>query len=341
MKGRELKLGEPIIKNFQRDAYPLLVMAANSDEYLPWAYSNFVQLMMDKRAYAEKKWYRVMYCNQYVGFQSPFLETIRLSHSYLQQFHWDICEFIKTNLDNGFYVMLSLDKYYVPNAVPYGKWHMFHDTMIYGYNENSFQVIGYGYSNAEQFAADTVPFDAFVKAYEGLVVTDNWWNDVIYTFTYQENVTYSFNLVLFKQLLFDYLSGANTAAYTQGRLPQKNKDYFEYGVNVYTAYKEYLQSLLAGSDSYDHTPVHLFAEHKQVLGMAVKYLEDQKLISPESGFYKRYQVTVADVFVRFLNLFVKAELSSQPKGIERILEKLDGALEAEKEILGELYRALG
>jgi hypothetical protein len=335
---KELKTGNPFIKNFQRDAYPLFVMAANSDAYLPWMHSNFVQIMMNKEAYIQQNWYRVMYCNRFLGFQSPFLECVRLKHSYLQLFDFDICEFMKKNIDNGFYVMLSIDKFFVPNTITYKKQHLQHDTLVYGYETEAFKLIGYG--RIGKFEKNAISFSAFREAFKALCVTDNWWDDVIYIFRYKENVSYGFNKILFKQLLGDYLYGRNTAAYTQEKLAQKNKDYFVFGVEVYAYYKNYLESLLKGNDFYDYMPPHFFAEHKQVVGAAINYLEDHHIIASDGDLYRAYKDKVIYAFELFLKLFIKADITHNVKYIKKILGLIDEALKEEERLLQIVYNLL-
>lgn len=335
MKEKELKIVEPIIKNYQRDAYPLLAMAAKGDEYLPWIYSNFVQLMINLDEFENENKFRVMYCNQYAGFQSPFLETMKIKQSYFKLFDVDICDFISKNINNGFYVMMSIDKYYIPNTSAYNRKHKQHDILIYGYESNELKTLGYGHKGI--FEKNNVPCSCFKTAFDNLKIENNWWNDLMYMFKYKDEIKYKFNLKLFKHLLWDYLNGENTAAYTQEEFAQTYKDIFAFGMDIYPYYKKYFQLLEHGEGSYDYIPMHLLVEHKTTLWKTIGYLEEQNIISKNKRLSTLYHDRIKSKFELFLRLFVKTEQTNNKKYIQRIIHEIDEVIHNEKMLLEDLY----
>lgn len=338
MKEKELKIVEPIIKNYQRDAYPLLVMAAKGDEYLPWVYSNFVQLMINLDEFENENMFRVMYCNQYAGFQSPFLETMKIKQTYFKLFDVNICDFIIKNIDNGFYVMMSIDKYYIPNTSAYNKEHEQHDILIYGYGSNELKTLGYGHEGV--FEKNNVPYSCFRTAFDNLRIENNWWNDLMYMFRYKDGIKYKFNLKLFKHLLWDYLNGENTAAYTQEEFAQTYKDIFAFGMDIYPYYEKYLRALEKGIGYYDYIPMHLQVEHKKIIWEAIKYLEHQDVVSRDMNISNLYREKVQLKFELFLRLFLKSKLANNTKYLKTILQEMEEVVQNEKRILESLYLLL-
>lgn len=338
MKEKELKIVEPIIKNYQRDAYPLLAMAAKGDEYLPWVYSNFVQLMINLDEFENENKFRVMYCNQYAGFQSPFLETMKIKQSYFKLFDVDICDFIFQNINNGFYVMMSIDKYYIPNTSAYSKKHKQHDILIYGYQSNELKTLGYGHEGI--FEKINVSCNCFRSAFENLKIKNNWWNDLMYMFRCKDKIKYEFNLKLFKHLLWDYLNGENTAAYTQEEFAQTYKDIFAFRLDIYPYYEQYLRSLEKGRGYYDYIPMHLQVEHKKIIWESIKYLEYKNIISPNMNLSNWYREKVKLRFELFLRLFIKSKLSNDIRYLKSIIREMGEVVQNEKEILKSLYLLL-
>lgn len=338
MKGKELKVVEPIIKNYQRDAYPLLAMGAKGEEYLPWAYSNFVQLMVNLNEFQNENRFRVMYCNQYVGFQSPFLETMKIKRSYFKLFGSDICNFIIQNINYGFYVMLSIDKYYIPNTPTYNKKHKYHDILIYGYDSNELKTLGYGRKGILE--KNCVSHTCFRAAFDNLQIDKNWWNDLMFMFRCKEKINYKFNLELFKHLLWDYLNGKNTAEYTQEELAQTHMDIFAFGMDIYQFYEIYLRALVQGKGYYDCIPIHLLVEHKNIIWKSIEYLEHQNIISQDANIANMYWEKVKQRFELFLRLFIKSKLTNDVRYLKTILREMGEVVQKEKRILGNLYKLL-
>lgn len=47
----------------------------------------------------------------------------------------ELIDSIIQNIDNDFYALIWIDKYYVPGVIEYNKYHFVHTVMIYGYDD--------------------------------------------------------------------------------------------------------------------------------------------------------------------------------------------------------------
>ena len=192
-----------------------------------------------------------------------------------------------------------------------------------------------------KFEQNSVSFEDFKEAFDALCITYNWWNDVVYVFRYDNTVKYDFNKRLFKRLLEDYYLGQNTPEYTQEEIAQRNKDIFEFGINVYSYYKEYLNSLIVGDGHYyDYTPLHLFVEHKQIMGKTIGYLERTEIIPSSNGLYDEYQTAVVKKFELYMKFFIKADITRNSKWLMKIIDNIDDTILQECLILRKIHELL-
>ncbi len=118
-------------------------------QYYNWLYMNFIQLNLNK--YEVSKVYLNYYSMPYLGsvneqpIAQQFIESKRDSYDEVIDLFHSFKEYVFYCLEHKYYVVISIDEFYVPGVRHYQKQHFYHPLLIYGYDEDNkkFLVMDY------------------------------------------------------------------------------------------------------------------------------------------------------------------------------------------------------
>jgi hypothetical protein len=150
-----------LLKGYLYHAYPLGVLFAEDDEYLPVILNNFVQLRADPK---REPWFdfdEPLYPNW------PFLDISKIDSSIASALQLDITESIIRFIDQGYYVDTCIDEFYVPLKTNYNKRHITHVVLIYGYDLEARQLLAVSYLHNHLYERFTIAFEDFQQAVSG------------------------------------------------------------------------------------------------------------------------------------------------------------------------------
>lgn len=68
-------------------------------------------------------------------------------------------------INNGYYLYMTIDEYYIPNRNNYLFSHDIHDLYIYGYDLKKNAFICVSFNEQQQFKSQLIKFDRFIKAF--------------------------------------------------------------------------------------------------------------------------------------------------------------------------------
>jgi len=144
MSIRKLPLAKSPIVTYQ-DIGHTLAVTLTKKESESWLYSNFVNLWFKKQYEKPVGTLIDIVYPSHTHFQNPFLKNQRLFKYIFEKFNLDIKNFIIENINQGFYIRVTVDEYYIPGKRAYKNFHYGHDLMIFGYNSSLqlFYVLGY------------------------------------------------------------------------------------------------------------------------------------------------------------------------------------------------------
>jgi len=331
-----LPIADPPIKSYLHHAYGLSILAT-SDAYLPWFYSNYIQVFFDKH-YRENPYvdYYNFFYYPYVEINIPHLERLKFDRAMLTEEQLN-ADFICRLIDLGYYICLYADEYYIPDRVAYKNFHFKHEVLIFGYDreERIFHILGF---NRERvYGATTVPIDdlmeAFSHGYDG--DGDLFWRKYIIAARLFRDTVYPFNLKLITDLLEDYLesreSNSRVAMYIQ---PPRD---CVFGLASYAYIDEALELMERGEFFIDYRLPSVIWEHKQCMTKRLQYMHGLGLVDQDvcDQFAK-----VEDIALKARNTMLKAFVTNQRSIISRIREMVQSIHEQEKAILVPLLQHL-
>lgn len=251
--------------DFQQKVYiGLASCSPEKQAFLNWYSSNYIQLYCykDFNIHAIPLDFNVGFHKEDFYSFCPYIRTNHIWYSVIEKLEQndnDIVDIIISFLEDGNYVDIKLDEYYVPERSAYQRNSRIHSNLIYGYDYSNSSFYIAGYANGDIFKKSLLSFDNFRHAFNRN--TDNK-IDLIKLHPYYN---YKINSQIIKKQLLDHLNSVDTLACLS--MNRNFESRIVYGLNVY-------DSLIKNfsTSQYDIRPLHVVYEHKKIMVMRLKHL---------------------------------------------------------------------
>ncbi|HEX3047043.1 MAG TPA: hypothetical protein VHY08_19975 [Bacillota bacterium] len=334
-----LPVNYPIITSYPAHAN-ILSCVSQYENSIQWFYNHYLQLL----AYVDfSRGYYVDFCAPIPWRSCPWIHAQRITRELIGKKWETITDFIIDCIDLDCYVYLYLDQFYIAAAAPYQKYHLAHDTFIFGYDlqNQTFDVADfYKYS---KYCYTKATFSQIGAAYQTLDLSnipDNLQGIVLLKpVPYAE---YQFDIQVMAELLQDYLLARKSSkSYTDGYrldIGAKNDRYY-YGMDIYRLLPKHLEYYLNGQGPLDIRAFHVILDHKTLMLARIKYLIDNNYLHQVDSIYEDYQKVVKQA-VNLRSLALKAILSKEGKTIQSIMNYLPYLVDGERMILEQLLAQL-
>ena len=330
----------PPIKGFTVFSLSIL---ATSEVYLPWFYSQHIQL------YFTNKWIQegIPKIDFYRPpnnrlFPSPLLETRWLDRDLISIVNEDIVQFVIKYIDKDYYIQIYLNEFYIPDRPSYKSIKTIHETLIHGYDldNETFDIVGY--NKIGQYGSSKLKFSNFRKAYMEIDSSDfrKAYMKINYSpnhmakiglLKYENNRHYEFDINLVSEQLRDYIESNNTSE--RFRILDMPEDDI-YGVETYRCLIHYL---LEKKDKYDFRLLHILWEHKKCMLNRLIYMENEGYLDPCEKLSIAYAKIEREIgSLRLVMLRVKLGYKKENQiytSIKYVTTKLEKLADEEKNIL--------
>lgn len=308
-------------------------------------------LLQDKAPWIFSKYINCCYNSKASGLFNHFIPEdryfARSGAMLVQQFRFDktiipldIIDFLqwaKNLIDNNWYIMGFFDEYYIPAKSSYKNRHFRHSMLIYGYDDMQlFHAMGY--TKERKYRSFTLTYDEFVSSIgvdfdlknEPYVRKDI---DRIEFDAFKLNPDYDFKFDLSQVYtsLTDYINSQD-----RGYLRQKG---LVYGIDCEKEFVNYItnRKVLYLDERYSR----LFMELKELMVRRLEYLASEQIVSQD--ILPEYKQICEQQKVIHM-LFIKYNLTNNESIIDRLAEKMNSIIEAEKNVLpritDEIYACL-
>ncbi len=325
----------PPVIGYLHHAYPLSILA-NEEAYLPWFHSNYIQLYCPPN-FQNPSSNRTMKFNFYrrpdqrVSF-SPYLKVQLLDRDLIFKSPTDILPFIVACIDKGYYIQPTVDEYFLPDSAAYQKRHLVHETLIYGYDKQTF--VGIGYNKNGDYASYHIMFSELEQAIVHADLTGHYDPDGLRLFKYDSQAKYDFDIYLVREQFTDLLLARNTSY--RFRMVANPSD-GAYGLATYSCLRSYIESFLYSPFSFDIRPAHILWEHKKCMVNRLKYMEGYGYLKSEYRFSVQYEELARKTGMLRMML-LKFKITHSAVLLHRVLSILDDIAEEEKNLLQNLVK---
>lgn len=319
-----LKVCYPFIKCYPHHAN-LWATIGDSDYKTCALSTNYLQLVYDRL------WNRIDFNNglDIVEFVRNYpLINMKCYDTSLIEEHWGYySKFVVDCIDNGFYVYLIIDRYYIAAYKDkYGR-HSVHDMMIYGYDmeQKLFMVADY-FDN--QYDYQKITFHELDQARKS--VGDSDWLKGVYTWKKNEEIFHGVNYQIdeIKSLLQKFIWEKKTPALTQYSCQiRDDEDRFIYGLGVYDELINNIEKNCIVKNNLDIRQPYVAYEHKVYLSKLCSELNHFSVLKN----FKNHNKTIKAMQQKWeiiLSYYIKYNLSKE----EKLIDKMKNLLLEAKEI---------
>lgn len=300
------------------------VMVESSNEYKNWLAGNYIQLYMKKLSGMEMmidyfsggtKHYKTYITNHYMNFLFEYFDADKLSCRKLRNI-------VYNRLNNGYYVIMEVNHYYIPRTAHFQKNTYYHEIMIYGIDicKGIYYIMGYGDKNV------VFTYELGVKE---LWKALNFAEVKLIIGKIDVNVSnYFIDRQMIKKRLHDYLLGYDNGADSSDILPQLKME--AYGLEI-------LRRLLREDDDLfvfcsDIRLPYLIYEHKKLMLDRVLYLLDNidGLKESEDEILRRVEENVKNAQIIKNSILMNSLTSSKKSTMKKIRGYLERIIENEE-----------
>lgn len=335
-----LPLSNPPIVGRLHIAFPLSIILTD-ERYLPWYYDHFIYLRCKKDIYTRHGLDMCFFTGEIGPLDErnilSFNECLEINNISLNLFienNIDLENLIHTGTNNGYYLRLEADEYYIPQRSSYNSFHFPHYTGIYGYDQSTSMCELIGFDNNLVYKSSTASVEMLKKslhsAYEILKGVD--YTSYI-NLLKKRDESYNFNLALVFESIKDYLLSKNPEE-RLSFLGSPGKDY-AYGKEIYDYLNIYFEELMGKKVFYDIRNLHILWEHKKCMVQRLKFMETKGFIQADRCYSDKYEKIEAEV-LKSRNMMVKYSLNGDAGLLKRIAAILNHVAKCEEELLYEI-----
>lgn len=282
----------------------------NYEDYYPWFIHSHIQLVAWETPEIYIQFYTPVFREYYRLFKMHHYEKRVLSK-------WcdNIEQFIIDAINEGHYVYLSIDQYYISSYESFGKRHGAHDMLIYGYDQQR-QVFYIADFFRTIYSFEEANFESVNKAFLSPYSEGEWFKGVQLLKLKDHKREFKLDLEYLIKQLKEYLYEIKSSV-DYKLIEEPGKDSDSWGIGVYS----FLINHVRGSKEFVFSlvrSVHLLYDHKEVILRGLEYLNNLNYITD----YELHSEAYRDIKKQCLilrNLCLKYMFSESKQDIQHVI----------------------
>lgn len=334
---------QPALYSYLHHAYPLSVMPEHP-HFFPWLHSHYIQWSADPEFFNHLdehifvNYYQPMHTHHYN--ELLHLKIITADLLSRMETGTDLIAFFKRSIDQGDYVYLFLDEFYLPGKAMYRRHHFAHDTLLFGYDDEEQVFHTLGFNHNYEYGQTDIGYEPFLESYRQADRRKAYYTKEIILYNLNKDRTYPFDSQLVMESLEDYVLSRNSSERYRSIASPNNH---VYGLKVYEEIVKYLRLLQSDPTLYRNIiPVHLLWEHKKMMADRLKYMKQHRYWSPPEQLTAQYQEIEREAFlIRKLfykyAFFIKEDTSLLEEAIAKIQMLAVKESQVLEQVLNELH----
>lgn len=326
---KQLPIAIPDITSYAHVAYVLSILHTDEDA-MRWVYSNYVQLVIWDWETTVQLDFATQTAEEHL---IPCIGgSQRMVRGAVNRFSPNFTDFVRFNIDEGFYVWVYVDDFYIPGTVAYQNRSNPHAILIHGYDDDTEEFYISGYFANQRYGSAAVSYRQIEQGYKA-IVTDEWQpQNYIRLIRLNEAYKhlYPFRLEWFMEQLKEYL---HAIPYDRRmRAFEEDRTWgLVWGVNIYGRLQEQVRRHMSQQGILDHRPFYVLWEHKKMMNRRISYMKESGYFAfSEQVFTGCRKIEQDALLIR--NLELKYLLSFDNRFLEQIIERL-GDLKQEETVV--------
>lgn len=333
------------ITTYLHRSLPLCALLAY-ENYKPWYYANYIQVF----SYEDESGFIELNYLEPRDSYAEIADIICLGYHLLRK-EKNIIDFIREKINMGYYLVVNLDEYELPNKKDYLKNHYVHPSIIYGYSDDCCKVKAIGFNKSRLFDKLEFNYDDLANSYESSKIHyinyAPWcaWSAIQLIKPKSSSNLFPFSIKKFLEDLRGYIySIEDTYRLYSFEYPDTK---IKYGLNVYDILVKGMRKILNGEFTIDYRALHLLAEHKKCLYDRIDYVIEHYKLGDEIKRNNELFMQLADAFneIRlkylgqaFVNFDINNLTQQQKQMINEVTTEIEELKEKEFLILETIYK---
>lgn len=301
-----LPMKYPLIDNIARHAY-LLSALGNYEQSYPWIYSNFINLAWFDRV----RRVSFLLSNNIDHYRIPWLDTTSLYRDTLLKFMPDIASFVKSCIDDNWYIHTKINEYYIPVCRTYQKEHYTHSILVHGYDDEHIHIGGFFNEPLKYGFGYRLPIQDFVQAFHDINEEQlGNWQFQLFRVPDFESMTpkeiYQFDTDFIAASIQDFLNCSPLDYYLNRDINRAARHY--HGLDVYRRMIE----LVEQSAEQENVPVkfsmvgiYTLFSHKQFMISRIAYMDRLHLLKQADRLTEQFEA-LALLSKRLISQYARA-----------------------------------
>lgn len=254
-----LECPTPPVTSFPLLANMMSILWTHQHDTIGWVSESFIQLIFQHEIdikynqYINFYDYEIAY-NRPIFMACPFVDCSRFDRGILYfDKHFTFSSFIKKAINQGFYIHVPIDQYYISQAPLYKKKHFVHSSFIHAFDKKGVYIRDFFQGKYRQLYANYNEINQSFEGYE--YDPQNEYTTYISLLKYKNNkVRCNLNKVLFDYV--DYLNG--TDRYRRYENDSRYRDVnFGYGIDSFDVLIRFIEN-----NNINVKPFHIMYDHK-------------------------------------------------------------------------------
>ena len=332
--GRNVKLPlqEPFSVTFPMDANAVSILL-NEPKTYSWLMNCFIQLTCRENQFLD--YYDFYYRN------CPLLSFQRIKAELAEQTEGGLIGFISAALENGYYVILSVETKYISRY----DFDFFHDMMIYGHEDERLFYIADNFSQGK-YSRSVCGVEELIRATNRIKEPQTWrrgFEGTLELLSYREEERAEFELYRVIESLKDYLESRATSRWNVNW--DMMWDTYEnenrcFGMQCYEGIYHNIQIAREEKSFAEsgHRALFLEQEHKKIMELRLQFIRERYPISEDiiSEYHRLSEICGSAMCLKLkYDITKKEELLDRIEGYFRMVQ------EKEMSVLSRLVSELG
>ncbi|WP_042159234.1 hypothetical protein [Paenibacillus gorillae] len=323
----------PIITSYTHHSAIFSILNIEDIEYNSWFASEYIQLVVsnDYKMAANLDFY----CGTHVIDTCPFISSEHITWDALQVQGSDtsIIDYLVEFINNGYYVYIVVDGYYISNYSNFKKRKFGHPLFIYGYDKGDSSFFAADFFNEDGYKHTKISFDELSSSLDSVKRYNYWWSGAK-LIKKRCPMYFIDDYPKIYSMLNCYYESSNSSLYYRGDHIIYTKKSL-YGINVYERLVTDLKNTLYNETSiFDFRAFPILLDHKKTMVEIMKYLLKKDLVHDSK--YLNDFVTIQSSCEILRNIILKYRITKQKRLLEKAIYYLENIREYERRTLHEL-----
>jgi hypothetical protein len=323
----KLDIFQPVIETYPQQTNILSILP-KQPFYYKWLYTSYIQLGI---FYEKKDYYWLCLFEPLPRLHYPLIHRQFIDKDFINYLSKDIIALFKNALDQGSYIYMFVDTFFIKSYVnTYKKHHFLHDIFIYGYDPMNKEFHIADFFEEGKYSLSIATFDEIYEAFHSSY-NNNSLIDGAQLLKVNMKEHYNFDALYVAELLEDYINSINTTKkYRLCRQPN-GEHINDFGIKVYSGIINYLKS--NNNIECIRKMLHILYEHKKLMRLRVSYLTNENYIK-NTGILRDFEKIEKNTLL-IRNLYIKSTLQNHedPNVRNKLVEKLEQVRTEETELI--------